>query len=314
MDDEVIDTTNSEFAAQFQGFIGTPGELRTQRNARIIMLRGLPGSGKTTYAKQYIIDHPGTVIVSKDALRTMLHNGYHSKRREKFVRRVRDAIIVQALSDGHDIIVDDTNFHEMHRKRIEEIAGRHGAIVEVKEFNVDVEICVERDRTRENCVGDKVIRDMARQYVAAKPPKIERDPTLLDVVISDLDGTLALFGSANPYDRDFTKDEVNDVVKDALWQYRQDGASTVLFSGRKEKYREQTEIWLRCNDINYERLCMRRDDDNRKDAIVKEEFYNQHIRGKYNVRALFDDRLSVCRLWWSLGLPLFRVGDPDSDF
>lgn len=27
-----------------------------------------------------------------------------------------------------------------------------------------------------------------------------------------------------------------------------------------------------------------------------------------------DDRLRVCRMWHSLGLPVFRVGDPDADF
>ncbi len=59
---------------------------------------------------------------------------------------------------------------------------------------------------------------------------------------------------------------------------------------------------------------MRKGDDTRPDAAVKEELYSQHIKGKYNVVAVFDDRLQVCRLWHKLGLPLFRVGDPDADF
>ena len=282
---------------------------------KIYFLKGLPGSGKSTWAKQYIIDNPGTIIISKDSLRAMLHNGYHSKRREAFVCRVRDAIIATALDAGHDCLIDDTNFWHGHLKRIEEIAAKHGALVEIKEFDVPVEVCIERDRQREASVGDKVIRDMARKYVAAaKPPKIAYDMTLPDCVICDLDGTLALFGDANPYDRDFTKDEVNEAVDEALMQHSRTGASILFFSGRKEKHRESTLRWIMKNVIPFDALYMRADDDNRKDAAVKEELYNEHIKGHYNVRAIFDDRLSVCRLWWSLGLPLFRVGDPDSDF
>jgi len=316
LDEEIIDTTDPQFAKQFAGFTGTSGAQRNTRAKKAIVLRGLPGSGKSTWAKQYLIDHPGSVRVCKDDLRAMLHNGYHSKRREKFVLQVRDAIIATALDAGHDVIVDDTNFAKYHLRRIEEIAGQHSAIVEVKEFDVPVEICVERDRQRENQVGDKVIRDMARKYVAAKPPKIAYDESLPDCVLCDIDGTLALFGDANPYDRDFSKDEVNSDVHAMLWQtyQRDDGTRIILLSGRKEKHRETTIQWLNEHMVPFDALHMRRDDDNRKDAIVKEELYNEHIKGRHNVRAVFDDRLAVCRLWYSLGLPLFRVGDPDADF
>lgn len=282
---------------------------------KVIMLRGLPGSGKSTWAKQYLIDHPGSVRVCKDDLRSMLHNGYHSKRREAFVCRVRDAIIESALDAGHDCVIDDTNFWAGHLQRIERIAHLYDALVEVKAFDVPVEVCVERDRQRENQVGDRVIRDMARKYVvAAKPPKIAYDFNLPSIVISDLDGTLALFGDANPYDRDFSEDELNFAVYTALRRAYMEDQGIILLSGRKEKHREVTEQWLRKNIVAFDALYMRADDDNRKDAVVKEELYNEHIKGHYNVRAVFDDRLSVCRLWWSLGLPLFRVGDPDSDF
>jgi hypothetical protein len=59
---------------------------------------------------------------------------------------------------------------------------------------------------------------------------------------------------------------------------------------------------------------MRHNGDYRKDVVVKEEMYNDHIKGKYNVTVVIDDRLQVCRMWHRLGLPLLRVGDPDADF
>ena len=42
--------------------------------------------------------------------------------------------------------------------------------------------------------------------------------------------------------------------------------------------------------------------------------FDKEIKGKYNVVAIVDDRLSVSKMWHDRGLPLFRVGDPLSDF
>lgn len=60
---------------------------------------------------------------------------------------------------------------------------------------------------------------------------------------------------------------------------------------------------------------MRPKNDNRKDSVVKKEMFDKYIRDKYYIEAVFDDRLQVCQMWHNeIGLPLFRVGDPDADF
>ena len=279
---------------------------------RIIFLKGLPGSGKSTWARQYLLDHPGTVRANKDELRATLHASVHSKARENFVLAVRDFIIDKALTEGHNAICDDTNFSPRHLARMKEIATRHNAIVEIKDFtDVSLEECIARDLARPNSVGERVIRQMHRQYLETKVPRSVYDADLPDVVLCDIDGTLALFGNANPYDRDFMKDEMNKAVLTLLRYYDED---VVLLSGRKEKFREQTEQWLKHHEVPFMQLYMRRDNDGRRDVEVKEELYNQHILGKYTVRMVIDDRLQVCRMWHQLGLPLFRVGDPDADF
>lgn len=286
------------------------------------MTLGLPSSGKSTWSKQYQAEHPDTVRVNKDELRAMLHDGQHSKGRENLVLKVRDSIINQALCDGHDVIVDDTNFHPKHRQRLEQLAELYKAVVEVKDFtDVPLETCIERDLKRMNSVGERVIRKMHRQYLNATQEKVTYNPSLPDAIICDLDGTLAHFGDANPYDRDFSQDQINTSVKDILARF--DYRALVFFSGRKEKFRAQTEQWLRKHGFSqgsfdfetiYYDLYMRPDNDNRKDVVLKEELYNEHVKGRYNVTMVIDDRLQVCRLWHRLGLPLFRVGDPDADF
>ena len=61
-------------------------------------------------------------------------------------------------------------------------------------------------------------------------------------------------------------------------------------------------------------LHMRKLGDYRSDDIVKRELYEANILNKYTVLACFDDRLRVCRLWYNLGLPIFRFGNPDANF
>jgi hypothetical protein len=61
-------------------------------------------------------------------------------------------------------------------------------------------------------------------------------------------------------------------------------------------------------------LLMRKDADFRKDNVVKEEIFNEYIKNKYWVKLVIDDRLSVCQLWFRLGLNLLRAGDPDANF
>ncbi len=213
---------------------------------KIIMTRGLPGSGKTTFAKQYQADHPTAVRVNKDDLRASLHNGVFSKGRENFVLAVRDFIVDKALEDGHDCIVDDTNFHEKHLARMEEIAAKHGAAVEVKDFTtVPIDVCIQRDLARPRSVGERVIRQIHRQFLETKPTPPAYDPSLPDCIIVDLDGTLALFDrdKVSPYDRDFSKDEMNQALYNILARFMA-GHRIFILSGRKDTFKEETDRWL----------------------------------------------------------------------
>lgn len=140
----------------------------------------------------------------------------------------------------------------------------------------------------------------------------------LNVVICDLDGTLSLFEKVdksnvhyrNPYDASTCyNDLLNEVVASII-----KGRNVLLVSGREDKYRPETIKFLENNKIQYLDLFMRRTGDLRKDNIVKGEIYHNNIKFFYNVDFVLDDRLQVCRMWYSLGLPLLRFGDPDSDF
>ena len=71
---------------------------------------------------------------------------------------------------------------------------------------------------------------------------------------------------------------------------------------------------MKLHDLMDIDLLMRPAGDYCKDSLVKAELFDKHVRHRYHVQGVIDDRLQVCRMWYSMGLPLFRVGDPDADF
>ncbi|SRR6266571_3011655 len=281
---------------------------------RVILTKGLPACGKTTWCKEQIDKQPGRYKrISKDDLRAMMDNGKWSKGNEQFILKVRDTLILTALQEGYHVLVDDTNLHSKHQHAISELV-KGKAVVEIKDFtDVPLETCLERDKKRANYVGEDTIRKMHRDFLKpahAQPPAY--DWSLPDAIIADLDGTLALMNGRNPYDastceEDLLNEPIADIVK---WQYSE--AETVLLvSGRSEKHREPTERWLKKHSIRYHHLFMRKDDDNRRDYIIKQEIYSREIAGKYNILFVLDDRKKVVEVWRSYGLICLQVAEGD---
>ena len=282
----------------------------------LIMMKGLPGSGKSFAAKKMVNENHGLYKrVNRDDIRMMIDNGKWSRSNEKLVKIIRDSIIKQSLSEGFNVIVDDTNLDPSLEVHYKEIAKAHKADFQIIDYTaVDKNLCIARDLERPNSVGSKVINRMYNQYLAHKetPQVIEGAQ---NAIMCDLDGTLALFPGKDPYERDFTKDIVNEPVRKILDMFaRLDEYETYKFimcSGRKDKFRDQTKQWLDENEIPCDLLYMREGEDDRKDSIVKKEIYDNNIRGKYNVLFVLDDRDQVVQLWRNLGLTCLQVAEGD---
>ena len=291
---------------------------------KLLVLKGLPGSGKSTFARK-LVDEQGYVRVNKDDLRKMLHNGKHSQSKEEMVLEVRDLIVSNALYAGKNVVVDDTNIHPKHEERLSQIVDimpnskSVSFAINDSFFKVSVEQCIKNDLKRFDSVGEQVIRKMHREAMRHYPDLFlkqeqavyPRDNTLLDCIIVDLDGTLALMKDRNPYDASTCEnDEVNQavakVIKGVAMEHK-----VFFMSGRSDKYREQTERWLANNAIMFGPVYMRKEGDVRKDSIVKKELFDAHIRGKYNVSFVLDDRTSVINMWRELGLNAFQVNYGD---
>lgn len=79
------------------------------RSPALLILRGLPASGKTTWARMKVRDEPWHARVSLDELRMQLHDGQYSSGNEFVIQRAQTALITQLLVCGQTVIVDSTN-------------------------------------------------------------------------------------------------------------------------------------------------------------------------------------------------------------
>lgn len=274
------------------------------------MLKGLPGSGKSTWAKEYIKDAKvKTKRVNKDDLRAMLDDGKWSKANESFVLKVRDQIISEALNAKCDVIVDDTNFAAIHEITLGNLAKSYSADLEIKEFKASVRECILRDAARgDRAVGEKVIWDMYYKYVAKPylPAIYEIDRK--DAIIVDLDGTLAHnYRLRSFYDWDKVYlDSVDHEIANILRRFAGD-TKILVVSGRDGCCKAITEDWLRSHEIPYDEIFMRSPGSYEKDDKVKKEIYQNEIESKYNVLFVLDDRNSVVDMWRDLGLKCLQV-------
>lgn len=285
----------------------------TKKQLTVYMTLGMPGSGKSTWAREQCDNNPGKYkILDKDSLRDLLDNGSWSKKNERFVVKIQESIILQALEDGYDVIVHDTNFGG-HLDRIRKLVEGKAEVI-VKDFtHVSPEECIERDLKRPRSVGSKVIWDMYNRYLKPKPSIIEYDDSLKDCLIVDIDGTVAKFNGRGPYDwNKVDTDNPNWPVIEFVESYKfaNPDVEIIFMSGRDSVCRDLTERWLDFYiKIPYYHLFMRPQGDMRKDSIVKLELYDKHIRGKYNCKAVLDDRAQVVKVWRELGLTCLQVAD-----
>lgn len=277
---------------------------------KIIVLRGLPWSGKSTWCKSQ--DIPS---ISKDDIRQLLHNGVYSKKNEQDVLAYRDIFIVSKLLELKDVIVDDTNLNPVHIKTIGLIAQMYWAQLEIKDFTTDIETCIERDSKRENPVGEKVIRDMAKKWnYPPKKPEFEPIATFSDdkqdAVIFDIDWTLAKNVSRSPYDMTrVSEDEVYEDITMLVW-LMSISHEIIFVSGRDDSCQSDTLVWLQNNVefIGEANLVMRKTWDIRKDSIIKYEIAKQ-LNNEYNIRYVFDDRNQVVKMWREAGFRCLQVQD-----
>ena len=286
------------------------------KRPKLLCLKGLPGSGKSTYAKE--LESKGWARVNKDDIRKEFFPDYTFKD-EKEVVYMEDAEIIAELREGNDVVVDDTNFAPKHQQRLEKIAKEEDADFEVLFIDTPLEECIKRNRKRANNVPMEAILNMYRKYIAPyREEHVKYNDALDEAILVDIDGTLAHIDGDNPrspYDASRAMEDVlDDAVSVLTSMCYQHGYRVIILTGRHSGHLQVTKDWLAANGVEYDEIHCRDEEDTRADYIVKKELFEQYVKDKYNVKFVIDDRPSVCRMWRSIGLKVLQVGDPHEEF
>ena len=122
--------------------------------AQLLILRGVPGSGKSTEAKE--LAQMGFEIVSRDTLREQLLGGPEVFSDEGLITAVQNAIIEYHLSNNINVVVDNTNTEWKYVRELVALGKRHGAMISVKVIDVTLDEALERNRKRGESGGRRV--------------------------------------------------------------------------------------------------------------------------------------------------------------
>jgi len=295
--------------------------------SKMIILRGLPASGKTTWRNEFKeksnnayvegLSDDLWVYVSKDEIRNL-----HPEANEKLVHDYCLNVINTAIRCGNSIIIDNTNLNQRTVNQYTNLAYDAGYEWEIRDFDTDLQTCLDRNEKREHKVPKSVIIRMAMDAGLYKNPREE-------AYIFDLDGTLCdtskrthfvsnlpegVKADWNSFFAGISDDEPNKAVENLYGLVRimqnELGYGKIIFvSGRPERYRKVTEEWLAKYGFDFDLLLMRRDGDRRDDNLVKQDILNKYLKPYFNIVWACDDRDRVVKMWRANGITCFQVAE-----
>ena len=154
-----------------------------QAMSKIILCRGIQGSGKTTWARQWALEDPERrVRFNNDDVRNMLGK-YWVPDRETLVYAMKRQFIITSMKKGYDIVIDNMNlspkeveyygsYIKIHNQVVDELKSENKLDpqddfkyeLEFKDFFIPLQDCIDRDSKRENPIGEKVITETYERY------------------------------------------------------------------------------------------------------------------------------------------------------
>lgn len=138
--------------------------------AKIILCRGIQGSGKTTWAKQWVLEDPEhRVRFNNDDVRNMLGK-YWVPSREKLVDSIKKQILIITMLDNYDIVIDNMNLNPNEVSYFNTVVKSWNETqdnkyeMEFKDFFISLQECIDRDAKRPNPIGEEVIKKTYEKY------------------------------------------------------------------------------------------------------------------------------------------------------
>ena len=132
---------------------------------KLIILCGIPGVGKSTYAKEYVEHNDNVVHLTSDSIRAELYGNESTQGNPAEVFGLMQKRAVENLNNGQTVIYDAPNITRKDRQGIISVCPKF-ARIECHIIWAPIEVCLERDAARDRTVGKAVIDRMLKRFQA----------------------------------------------------------------------------------------------------------------------------------------------------
>lgn len=286
---------------------------------RLIVLVGLPGSGKSSYAEQFkavddAICTGVTVIHSSDAIREELFGDAGSQEDNGRVFELMRKRTAEDLRADKTVIYDATNVTRKARKSAIACAHPTHDTVECHIVWAEPEECIRRDGLRARKVGPGVIDKMLRRW---QSPWLDEGFDKIEVHLNQYDFDQVKYVASKASDLHISHDNPHHTLD--IWDHCMQAHLNVIDQGvadEQSKYRKYTSVakaayW---HDIGkpYTKFF--------KPGEDVAHYYDHHCVGGYLVYGLFldPDHLTrdvemsdICLISWIISThmePFFNSG------
>jgi predicted kinase len=126
---------------------------------KIIVLVGLPASGKSTLARE-LADKETAIIVSSDNLRSTMFGDINDQSHNTEVFEEMNRLTTQYIKEGYNVIYDATNLSRKRRTHLINQTAKNADEKVAYYLHTTLEEAIGRDENRERTVGAEVIKKM----------------------------------------------------------------------------------------------------------------------------------------------------------
>lgn len=144
----------------------------------LLVLQGLPASGKSTYAVNWVNEDPEHRLrINQDSIRRMfgkywLEDIIQLKKRESITSNITMELLKQSMFNQFDIVLDNIDLNSKVLGAIEDyvnyfnikFADLQAYKIEYKLFKEPLQTLIDRDSKRDISVGAEVITNLYNKY------------------------------------------------------------------------------------------------------------------------------------------------------